>query len=442
MDGAFPRVNIRARGALGAAFGSAVCSTLMESTTLTDAKANHSTAAMAVETVADARVRPADIRGATVLQVLPALQTGGVERGTVDIAEAIVTAGGRAIVASAGGPMVTELNRAHATHIALPLASKNPVVMFKNIARLAELIVREKVDIVHARSRAPAWSAYRAAKATGVPFLTTYHGTYGHSNALKRWYNSVMVKGERVIAISDFIAGHIRQIYGVQTNRIRVIPRGVDMARYDQNAISNERMINLALKWRLPDGMPVIMLPGRLTRWKGQTVFIEAIEKLGRNDIQCLLVGSDQGRESYSGELKQEIKRRNLSSIVHIIDDCNDMQAAYMLTDLVISASTDPEAFGRVIVEAQALGRPVVATDHGGARETVIENVTGWLTPPGDSTALAAAIAKALSLDETQRIHLSARAIEHVRANYTKELMSRRTLDVYNELLKEHATVA
>ena len=387
------------------------------------------------------RARPAEVRGATILQVLPALVTGGVERGTVDIAEAIVAAGGRAIVASTGGPMVTELNRAHATHVTLPLASKNPVVMFKNIARLAELIVREKVDIVHARSRAPAWSALRAARAAGVPFLTTYHGTYGQSNALKRWYNSVMVKGERVIAISDFIAGHIRQIYGVPTNRIRVIPRGVDLARFDQNAISQERMIDLALKWRLPDGMPVIMLPGRLTRWKGQSVFIEAIEKLGRKDIQCLLVGSDQGREGYRRELEQEIERRGLGNVMHVIDDCNDMPAAYMLTDLVVSASTDPEAFGRVIVEAQALGRPVVATDHGGARETVIENVTGWLTPPGDSTALAQAIGKALTLDAAERIYLSERAIEHVRANYTKDLMSRRTLAVYNELLKEHSEV-
>jgi len=402
---------------------------------------DHNTAAAPVETNGTAKAGFADIRGATILQVLPALVTGGVERGTVDIADAIVAAGGRAIVASAGGQMVTELNRAHAEHVTLPLNSKNPVVMFKNIARLAELIQREKVDIVHARSRAPAWSALSAAKAAGAAFVTTYHGTYGQSNALKRWYNSVMVKGERVIAISDFIAGHIRQIYGVATGRIRVIPRGVDLARFDARAVSQERMINLALKWRLPDGMPVIMLPGRLTRWKGQSVFIEAIEKLGRTDIQCLLVGSDQGREGYTGELKQEIKRRNLGSIVHIVDDCNDMPAAYMLTDVVISASTDPEAFGRVIVEAQALGRPVVATDHGGARETVIENVTGWLTPPGDAQALADAIAKALSLSATQRIELSARAIEHVRVNYSKELMSLRTLEVYAELLRERAAV-
>lgn len=412
----------------------------MESRTLTDVGLDHTTAHAPPETGMALKASPREVRGATILQVLPALVTGGVERGAVDIAEAIVNAGGRAIVASAGGPMVTELNRAHAEHVTLPLDSKNPFVVFKNIARLAELIVREDVDIVHARSRAPAWSAYRAALATGRPFLTTYHGTYGHRNALKRWYNSVMVKGQRVIAISDFIAGHIRQIYGVPTSRIRVIPRGVDMIRFDSHNISQERVINLALRWRLPDGMPVVMLPGRLTRWKGQSIFIEAIEKLGRSDIQCLLVGSDQGREGYRRELEQEIERRGLNNVIHVIDDCNDMPAAYMLTDLVISASTDPEAFGRVIVEAQALGRPVVATDHGGARETVIENVTGWLTPPGDAQALADAIMIALALDAGQRQRLSQRAIEHIQANYTKELMSRRTLDVYNELLQERST--
>ena len=385
-----------------------------------------------------------DVRAPTVLQVLPALVTGGVERGTVDIAEAVVQAGGRAIVASAGGPMVTELTRAHAEHVVLPLDSKNPVVVFKNIARLAELIVRENVQIVHARSRAPAWSAWRAARAAGRPFVTTYHGTYGQENALKRWYNSVMVRGERVIAISEFIAGHIRQIYGVPTSRIRVIPRGVDLSRYDLEVIRRERVIDLAHRWRLPDGLPVVMLPGRLTRWKGQSVFIDAIERLakqmGRRDLQCLLVGSDQGRTGYRRELEQEIERRDLGSIVHVIDDCNDMPAAYMLTDVVVSASTDPEAFGRIIVEAQALGRPVIASDHGGARETVIEGETGWLVPPGDADALARAIRFALSLDGDERRRLSERAIAHIRTNYSKELMCRRTLAVYAEILQERAT--
>lgn len=375
----------------------------------------------------------------TVLQVLPALVSGGVERGTIDMAEAIQAAGGRAIVASAGGPMTAELTRAHVEHVTLPVDSKNPFTIRQNAARLAELIRRENVDIVHARSRAPAWSAWKAAKRTGAIFVTTFHGTYSHGNAIKRWYNSVMVRGERVIAISDFIAGHIRQIYGVPTDRIRVIPRGVDISRFDIPVISSERVIALALRWRLPDGIPVVMLPGRLTRWKGQTVFLDAIARLGRRDVQYLMVGSEGSRGAYRKELEQLIANRGLSAIVHVIDDCNDMPAAYMLTDVVISASTDPEAFGRVIVEAQAVGRPVIATDHGGARETVLEGETGWLVKPGDGAALAEAINRALALTPADRERLKDRAVAHVRANYTKELMCRRTLAVYDELLRERA---
>jgi glycosyltransferase involved in cell wall biosynthesis len=375
----------------------------------------------------------------TVLQVLPALVSGGVERGTIDMAEAIRAAGGRAIVASAGGPMTVELTRAHAEHVILPVDSKNPFTIQKNAARLAELIKRENVDIVHARSRAPAWSAWKAARRTGASFVTTFHGTYNHGNAIKRWYNSVMVRGERVIAISDFIAGHIRQIYGVPTDRIRVIPRGVDISRFDIPVISSERVIALALRWRLPDGIPVVMLPGRLTRWKGQTVFLDAIARLGRRDVQYLMVGSEGSRGAYRKELEQLIENRGLSAIVHVIDDCNDMPAAYMLTDVVISASTDPEAFGRVIVEAQAVGRPVIATDHGGAKETVLVGETGWLVKPGDGAALAEAINRALALTPADRERLKDRAVAHVRANYTKELMCRRTLAVYDELLRERA---
>jgi len=376
----------------------------------------------------------------TVMQVLPALVSGGVERGTIDVAEAIVAAGGRAIVVSAGGPMSAELVRARAEHIILPVDSKNPVTIYKNIERLADIIRREKVDIVHARSRAPAWSAWKAAKRTDTTFVTTFHGTYSHGNAFKRWYNSVMVRGERVIAISDFIAGHIRQIYGVPTDRIRVIPRGVDVSRFDIPVISSERVVALAQRWRLPDGMPVVMLPGRLTRWKGQMVFLDAVARLGRRDVQFLMVGSEGSRSGYRAELERSISSRGLSEIVHVIGDCNDMPAAYMLTDVVISASTDPEAFGRVIVEAQSVGRPVVATDHGGARETVLENETGWLVKPGDGAELAQAIEKALSLDAADRARLQDRAVAHVRENYTKALMCRRTLAVYDELLRERTS--
>ncbi|HER26504.1 MAG TPA: glycosyltransferase [Rhodospirillales bacterium] len=374
-------------------------------------------------------------RMATVMQVVPSLVQGGVERGTVEIAGAIVKAGGRAIVVSSGGPMVHDLTRVGAEHITLPVHSKNPLVMHNNVALLQKRITDLGVDIVHVRSRAPAWSCLRAARKAGVHLVTTFHGTYSSGNWFKRYYNSVMCRGERVIAISNFIAGHIRRLYGVDAARIRVIHRGVDLDRFDPTVVSAERVVALAGTWRLSDGLPVVMLPGRLTRWKGQTVFIEAIARLGRRDIRCVLVGSHQGRTGYKQELEDLIEKHDLGEIVRLVDDCKDMPAAYMLTDVVVSASTDPEAFGRVVAEAQALGRPVIAPDHGGARETVIAEKTGWLVPPGDVQALASAIDHALSLDGPTRRRMADLAIKNVKMHFSKAAMCAKTLDVYDEIL-------
>lgn len=371
----------------------------------------------------------------TVLQILPALVTGGVERGSVDIAGAIVNAGGRAIVVSAGGPMTHELKRLGGEHIELPVDSKNPFIMWRNAARLAELVEVEKVDIIHARSRAPAWSGWLAANRTGTPFVTTFHGTYGHANPIKHYYNSVMTRGDVVIAISGFIAGHIRQVYGVPIAKISVIPRGIDLSKFSITTVSKERIVNQAIKWRLPDGIPIIMLPGRLTRWKGQMVLIEAIKQLKHRNFQCLIVGSDQGREHYRQELDNQIIKCGLADVVHVIDNCDDMPAAYMLTDIVISASTEPEAFGRVAAEAQALGRLVIATDHGGARETVIDGKTGWLAPPGDAKALSELIENVLAQTLAERQKFSERAIEHIQERYSNDNMSNKTIRVYNNLL-------
>jgi glycosyltransferase involved in cell wall biosynthesis len=375
----------------------------------------------------------------TVLQILPALVQGGVERTTVDIAGAVVKAGGRAMVVSAGGPMVHEITRARAEHITLPVDSKNPFVIYANIARLEKLIVDNKVDVVHVRSRAPAWSAYAAAKRTGVSFVTTFHGTYSLGGRLKRRYNAIMTQGQRVIANSTFIAGHIRKNYGVEAAKLKIIHRGVDLERFDAQKVLAQRVIGLADEWRLGDGLPVVMLPGRLTRWKGQTVFIKAIANLvgrGRTDIRCLLVGSDQGRRDYRKELDKLIAENGLNEIVRIVENCNDMPAAYMLTDVVVSASTDPEAFGRVVPEAQALGRPVIATDHGGARETVIPGETGWLVPPGDVEALAEAIEHVLTLDEKARKELAEKAVVNVRQYFSKAAMCAKTLEVYDDVLQ------
>lgn len=375
--------------------------------------------------------------GPTVLQVLPALNTGGVERGTCDMAAAIMDAGWRAIVASSGGPMTRELERAGALHVTLPLDSKNPLTMRSNATKLVELIRKWKVDLIHARSRAPAWSALWASERAGIPLITTFHGTYNIQNAFKRQYNAVMTKGARIIAISEFISEHMLAEYGCSMERVRIIPRGVDIRSFDPDAVSHERVVKLSTSWRLADGLPVIMLPGRLTRWKGQTVLIDAMARLGRRDVQAVLVGADQGRTAYREELEQRIGKYGLEGIVRIVDHCNDMPAAYMLADVVVSASTDPEAFGRVVAEAGAMGRPIIVSGHGGAREIVVDGVTGWLTPPADSSALAEALQHALSLPLEARKQLAEKAIAHVRARYTKEKMCAATLQVYEEVLAQ-----
>jgi glycosyltransferase involved in cell wall biosynthesis len=373
-------------------------------------------------------------RPPVVLQVLPSLISGGAERGTVELAGALVEAGWTSYVASGGGPLEREVARAGATHLTLPLASKNPLVMQRNTVALVRLIRQLGVDIVHARSRAPAWSACAAASVTGRRFVTTFHNAYGARTALKRRYNSVMARGDRVIAISDFVADHAATVYGIGRDRLRTIPRGVDLEIFDPNRVGAQRVINLARQWRLPDGMPVVMLPGRLTRWKGGLDFIAAVAKLGRCDVCCVLAGSEQ-RPGFRRELEGAIRENGLAGLFRIVEECRDMPAAYMLADVVVSASRDPEGFGRVIVEAQAMGRPVVATDHGGARETIVPSVTGWLVPPREPAALAAAIGEALSIAVEERQRLAQRSIAHIAARYTRQAMCAATIRVYDELL-------
>ncbi len=371
-----------------------------------------------------------------ILQVLPRLETGGVERGTIEIAEALRAAGARPIVVSAGGQMERELDRMDAVHVRLPVHSKNPLTMWRNVEALAEVIRRYDVKLVHARSRAPAWSARAAARRCGVPFVTTFHGAYNRGPfGIKGGYNAVMASGDRVIAISQFIARHVQEFYRVPQSRIRVIPRGVDLDRFDPARVSPERMIALATQWRLREDLPVVMLPGRLTRWKGQLTLIEALARLGRKDLVCLLVGSDQGRTRYRERLEAMVAAKGLESVVHIVNGCNDMAAAYLLCDYVVSASTDPEAFGRVIVEAQAMGRPVIASRHGGALETVTPGETGWLVAPADPNELAQAIATALDTPAAERARMAEACRTQARETYSRELMCSRTLAVYAELL-------
>jgi glycosyltransferase involved in cell wall biosynthesis len=372
-----------------------------------------------------------------IMQIIPELGAGGAEQGCIDTAAAIVSAGAKAIIVSHGGYRIRELERIGAEHINMPVHSKNPLIMLSNTIKLRRLIKKHNVDIIHVRSRAPAWSAYSACKSTDCHFMTTFHAPYNITSKLKRYYNSIIARGEVVIAISDFVAQYLKDNYEIDPSRIRIIPRGIPIERFHPSAVSPERMIDLAEQWRIPDGSYVILLPGRITRWKGHHVMIDAMAKVNRDDVFCVMIGSDQGRKEYSKELEDAINEKKLGTRVRIVDQCTDMPAAYMLSAIIVSASIEPEGFGRVPVEAQAMGKPIIATNHGGAKETVINNVTGWLVPHSDSDALAMAIKEVLSMGPTQHAILAARSMGHVAENFTKHAMTERTLDVYADILRD-----
>jgi len=369
-----------------------------------------------------------------VMQVLPSLVGGGVERGTVEMAAALSRAGWTAIVVSSGGPMVHEVERAGAKHVQLPVQSKSPFAIRRNAGLLARVIEEHGVNLVHARSRAPAWSALSACRRTGARFVTTVHGPYSFGIPFKRLYNSVMTRGERVIAISEFIHRYILDNYKkVDPDAVRLIHRGVNVEIFDPEKVSAARVIQLADQWRLPDGVPVVMLPGRLTRWKGHRVLLEALRQIKDRQIRCLIVGG--GREGYRRELEALVRKFGLQSVVHLVGDCRDMAAAYKIADVVVSASTEPEAFGRVVAEAQAMGKPVIAPSHGAAPEIIQQDATGWLVPPANPAALADALERALDLDTAAREALANRAIVRIRDEFTTAKMCAATLDVYRELL-------
>lgn len=378
--------------------------------------------------------------GTTILQVLPAMGNGGVERGTIEMARAIVAAGGRALVASAGGPNVARVEKAGGEHIVLPLASKNPARIIANRQRFQRLIADGGVSLVHARSRAPAWAAGPAARRAGVPSVTTFHGSYNEGSWLKKQYNQIMASGDRVIAISAFIADLIRQRYGTPDQRLRIIHRGADLDVFRPSAVGAGRLLGLQKAWGIREYTRVILLPGRLTRWKGQGVLIAALAELRQrrdiSDVAVVLAGDAEGRADYLKELERQCRKLGLSGgQVIFAGQCNDMPAAIMLSDVVVSASIEPEAFGRVMAEAGAMGKPVVASAIGAAPEIILPGETGWLVPPENPKAMADALDAALALPETKREILAARAIDRVASSFSVEAMCQKTLAVYRELL-------
>ena len=378
-----------------------------------------------------------DIKNYSVLQILPHLNSGGLVSGAVEISEALQKAGMNSFVASEGGRREREITRAGGKVINFSLGSKNPLIILLNVYKLSKIIKKYKINIIHARSRAPAWSAYFAAKKMGIPFVTTFHGTYSIQNNLKKKYNSIMIKSNRVIAISKFIKSHILSNYNIDKEKIVTIYRGVNIEKFNYLKVSNERLISFLKKFNIPEDSYVVLLPGRITRWKGHTLLIEAISKLQRSDIICLFVGDVQGRNKYYTELEKLIDKLQLKNNFRIISNQSDMAAIYKLADVVVSTSLEPEAFGRVVAEAQAMGRPTVAVNHGGGPEIIIDGETGWLFKPGDADDLSDKINIALSLNKDDRDNMATGAIERAKLNFNNGMMCAKTLQVYAELVNK-----
>ena len=371
-----------------------------------------------------------------VLQVLPEMNQGGVEIGTIEIASALQEKGIKNFVASAGGRLEYNLDKLKVPHFNLPLKTKKPFKMWLNYRRLVKIIKENGINIVHARSRAPAWSAYWAAKKTGAEFLTTFHGTYGLGpKGIKKFYNRVMTYGDLVIAVSNHIKQHILKNYKCDEKKIRMIHRCVNMEKFDVNKMTAERMIKLMEEFHLPEDKPIILLIGRLTRWKGQMLMIDALEKIKDKDYFCVFVGDDQGRDYYTKELKDAISTKGLDGKFAFIRHVTDVPAMMMISDVVVSASLDPEAFGRIAAEGEAMGRIVIASNIGGSLENIKDGVTGRLFESGNADSLAEALLWALNLSTEEREKIGAAAIEYVKQNFTKEIMCNKTIAVYEELV-------
>lgn len=381
----------------------------------------------------------------TVLQVIPGLETGGAERTTIDIGNALVRRGWTSLVASAGGRMVGELRAGGSEHIHLPLDSKNPVTILLNARRLIRIIRERKVRIIHARSRAPAWSAWIASRKTGIPFVTTYHGSYTQNSWLKAYYNSVMARADVVIANSNWTADLIEERNPWASERIQVVHRGTNLAEFAPSSVSPDRQEIIRRQWGINTSDIVVVHLARLTSWKGQMVLIDAAAKLISDypALKVILAGDTQGRQSYQDQLTTRISEHGLEHCVRMPGHCDDPATAVSLADIVVVASTQAEAFGRAATEAGALERPVVVTNIGAVGETVLargdvseETYTGWKVAPGDAAALAAAMRECLQLPPAERRAMGERARAHVVENFSLEQMCEKTLTIYQQLLE------
>ncbi|MDA7825327.1 glycosyltransferase family 4 protein [Candidatus Pelagibacter sp.] len=377
-----------------------------------------------------------------VLQVIPKLGYGGAETGCYDLAHYLPENNCSSYIVTSGGELLKFIDRKKVKVIKLPVHSKNPLLMFFNSIALIFIILLNNISIVHARSRAPAWSCLIATKITRRKFVTTFHGTYNFKNPLKKFYNSVMVRSDLIIAGSNFIFSHIDKNYskflGIK-KKFLVIFRGINVDYFDSSTTLDTEENRLTSDWEVEKNKKIILMPGRLTAWKGQETFIEALnlvnKELGFESFNAVILGSNQGRDIYTKKIKRLAEQYRLTSQLKFIEHCKNMPLAYKISSIVVSASVEPEAFGRVAVEAQSMEKPIIASDIGGSNETIIDNVTGFLFQSGNAEALSKKIVEVLQLDESRLKSIGIEGRKNIIKKFNVEKMCFSTYSEYKKLL-------
>ena len=377
-----------------------------------------------------------------VLQVIPKLGYGGAETGCYDIAHYLPENGCKSFIVTSGGELLKFVDENKVKVFRLPVQSKNPILILINAIILTFIILFNNISIVHARSRAPAWSCLIASKITSRKFVTTFHGTYNFKSNLKKLYNSVMVRSDLIIAGSNFIFSHIKENYSNYLNqkkKLLVVFRGINVDYFDPTTKLETEEKKLLKQWEIEKDKKIILLPGRLTTWKGQEVFIEAINlvniELGYEAFYAVILGSDQGRDLYKKKLIRLSEQYRLTKQLRFIDHCKDMALAYKVSDIIVSASIEPEAFGRVSVEAQSMEKPIIASNIGGSNETIVDEKTGYLFKAGDAKSLSKKILKTLTIDETQLKSIGIEGRKNIVQKFNVEKMCFSTYSEYKKLI-------
>ena len=378
-----------------------------------------------------------------VLQVIPKLGYGGAEVGCYDLAHYLTENNCSSYIVTSGGELLKYVNKKKVKVIKLPVHSKNPILMFLNFLILTFIILLKNISIVHARSRAPAWSCLLATKITNRKFVTTFHGTYNFSNPIKKFYNSVMLRSDLIIAGSNFIFSHINENYSEYLNpkkKFLVIFRGINTEYFDPKAVKQSEELKLISDWEIQKDKKLILLPGRLTSWKGQEMFIESLnlanKELQDQNFYAIILGSDQGRNVYKKKLLRLVEQYRLNNQVKFVDYCKHMPSAYKISNIVVSSSIEPEAFGRISVEAQSMEKPIIASNIGGSKETIINDKTGFLFDAGNSISLSKKIVEVLQLAETTLKSLGNEGRKNVIKKFNIEKMCISTYSEYKKLIK------